>query len=132
MAHGILVSDPVPIGLWILTAFGLAFGLGLGILDLGPGLDNCTYLFLVEQSQDLSANSRSDIKVFIIFMANFLNVSPRSNVLWMRDSGLICPGAQQQQTSSVTTSPATGETVTRIRAPSSHHNCGRMSEVYQM
>ena len=33
------MSDPVPIGLWILTAFGLAFGLGLGILDLGLGLD---------------------------------------------------------------------------------------------
>ena len=35
VAHGILVSDPVPIGFWILTALGLAWGLGLGILDLG-------------------------------------------------------------------------------------------------
>ena len=33
VAHGILVSDPVPIGLWILTALDLALGLGLGILD---------------------------------------------------------------------------------------------------
>ena len=40
VAYGILVSDPVPIGLWILTALGLALGLGLGILDLGLGLDN--------------------------------------------------------------------------------------------
>ena len=39
VAHGILVSDPVPIGLWILTALGLASGIGLGILDLGLGLD---------------------------------------------------------------------------------------------
>ena len=40
VAHGILVSPPVPIGLrfgfW--TALGL--GLGLGGLDLGLGLDN--------------------------------------------------------------------------------------------
>ena len=40
VAYGILVSDPVPIGLWILTALGLALGLSLGILDLGLELDN--------------------------------------------------------------------------------------------
>ena len=34
------MSDPVPIGLWILTVLGLGLGLGLRILDLGPGLDN--------------------------------------------------------------------------------------------
>ena len=42
VAHVILVSDPVPIGLWILTVLGLGLGLGLGILDLGLGLDNLT------------------------------------------------------------------------------------------
>ena len=40
VAYGILVSDPVPIGLWILTVLGLGLGLGLGTLDLGLGLDN--------------------------------------------------------------------------------------------
>ena len=35
VAHVILVSDPVPIGLWILTVLGLGLGLGLGELDLG-------------------------------------------------------------------------------------------------
>ena len=38
VAHVILVSDPVPIGLWILTLLG--WGIGLGTLDLGLGLDN--------------------------------------------------------------------------------------------
>ena len=47
VAHGIFVSDPVPIGLWILTALGLALGFGLGILDLGLGLDNTGQLCLV-------------------------------------------------------------------------------------
>ena len=64
VAHGILVSDPVPIGPWILTAFGLTFGLGLGILDLGLGLDNLQrvktfflfnidFLVLLEKIQDV-------------------------------------------------------------------------------
>ena len=44
VAHGILVSDPVPIGLWILTALGFASGIGLGILDLGLGLDNIVFI----------------------------------------------------------------------------------------
>ena len=35
----ILVSSPVPIGLWIF-ALGLGLGFGLGELDLGLGLDN--------------------------------------------------------------------------------------------
>ena len=35
VAHGILVSDPVPIGLWILTALGLALGFGLIVKLLG-------------------------------------------------------------------------------------------------
>ena len=40
VAYWILVTDPVPIGLWILIVFGLGLGLGLGTLDLGQGLDN--------------------------------------------------------------------------------------------
>ena len=47
--------------------------------------------------------------------------------VWQR--ALICPGALRQQTSLVTTSLVTGETVIRIPAPSSHHNCWQMSEV---
>ena len=43
-AYGILVSNPVPIGLWILTVLGLRLGLGLGGLDLGLGLDNTCLL----------------------------------------------------------------------------------------
>ena len=46
VAYGILVSDPVPIGLWILTVLGLGLGLGLGGLDFGLGLDNNREFFL--------------------------------------------------------------------------------------
>ena len=37
------MSDPVPIGLWILTVLDLGLGLCLGGLDLGLGLDNISY-----------------------------------------------------------------------------------------
>ena len=46
VAHGIIVSDPVPIGQWIFTALGL--GLGLGGLDLGLGLDDIVQSSVVD------------------------------------------------------------------------------------
>ena len=38
--HMTLVSDPVPIELWILIALSLQFGVGVGELDFELGLDN--------------------------------------------------------------------------------------------
>ena len=40
VAHVILVSSPVPIGLLVGTTLGLGLGLGLGGLHLGLWLDN--------------------------------------------------------------------------------------------
>ena len=40
VAHVILVSAQVPIGLGFFTSLGLGMGLGLGGLGLGLGLDN--------------------------------------------------------------------------------------------
>ena len=47
VAHGILVSSLIPIGLYFFTSLGLGLGLGLGGFGLGLGLDNKNLSFYV-------------------------------------------------------------------------------------
>ena len=73
---GILVSDPVPIGLWILTVLGLGLGLGLGTLDLGLGLDNMQkvsrYQIKITPRAEVGGCGSIDQRAIQIFNADIL------------------------------------------------------------